>query len=201
MRTPFWVSAGGAIVVSLMLANQAWAGFDEGVAAYKRGNYVTAAHEFRLLAEQGDARVQFALAAMYDNGQGVPQDHAAAVKWHRLAAEQGNASAQLNLGTMYDKGRGVPQDDAAAAKWFRLAADQGSVTAQFNLAVMYDLGRGVPQDFVQFRKWYNLAASRFPASEKERRDTAVKNRDLVAAEMTPAQIAGAQKLAHEWRPK
>ena len=35
---------------------------------------------------------------MYDNGEGVPQDYAEAVKWYRLAAEQGDARAQYNLG-------------------------------------------------------------------------------------------------------
>ncbi len=65
----------------------AWAGFDEGVAAYERGDYVTALHEFRPLAEQGLAVAQFALGAMYAEGQGVPQDYAAAVKWYRLAAD------------------------------------------------------------------------------------------------------------------
>jgi TPR repeat protein len=59
----------------------------------------------------------------------------------------------------------------------------------------------VPQDYVQAHKWLNLAASRFPASEKENRDKAVKYRDLATAKMTPAQIAEAQKLAREWKPK
>jgi uncharacterized protein len=66
---------------------------------------------------------------------------------------------------------------------------------------MYDEGRGVPQDYVQAHKWYNLAASRFPTSAKEFRDRAVGNRDAIAAKMTPAQIAEAQKLAREWKPK
>ena len=42
---------------------------------------------------------------MYDNGKGVPQDYAEAVKWYRLAAEQGYARAQYNLGLMYDNGK------------------------------------------------------------------------------------------------
>ena len=69
-------------------------------------------------------------AVMYDEGRGVPQDDAEAVKWYRLAAEQGNAAAQYNLGVMYDKGEGVPQDDAEAVKWYRLAAEQGAAAAQ-----------------------------------------------------------------------
>ena len=44
-----------------------------------------------------------------------------------------------------------------------------------------------------------LAASRLPPGLI--RDTAVRNRDIVAAKMTPAQIAEAQRLAREWKPK
>ena len=64
---------------------------------------------------------------------------------------------------------------------------------------MYGKGLGVPQDYVQAHMWNNLAASRF--SPGERRDKAVKNRDIYAKKMTPAQITEAQKLAREWKPK
>ena len=95
---------------------------------------------------------------MYDNGQGVPQNYAEAVKWYRLAADQGDAGAQYNLGVMYDQGRGVPQNYAEAVKWYRLAADQGDAIAQYNLGVMYDKGQGVPQNYAEAVKWYRLAA-------------------------------------------
>ena len=45
------------------------AGFDEGLAAYAKGNYQTAFKEWKPLAEQGDAAAQHNLALMYDNGQ------------------------------------------------------------------------------------------------------------------------------------
>ena len=138
---------------------------------------------------------------MYDRGQGVPQNYAEAVKWYRKAADQGEALAQSTLGFMYAKGQGVPQNYAEAVRWFRKAADQGNARAQRNLGFMYANGQGVPRDYVQAHKWSNLAASRFPASDKENRDKAVKNRDIMAAKMTPAQIAEAQKLAREWKPK
>ena len=66
---------------------------------------------------------------------------------------------------------------------------------------MYAQGRGAPQNYVQAYMWFHLAASRANAVEKEQREGAVKNRDLVAAKMTPEQIAEAQKLAREWKPK
>ena len=95
---------------------------------------------------------------MYDNGQGVPQDHKEAAKWFRLAAEQGEAQAQKNLGIMYDNGRGVPQDYKEAVKWYRLAAEQGEAQAQKNLGIMYYNGRGVSQDYKEAFKWYTKAA-------------------------------------------
>ena len=95
----------------------------------------------------------------------------------------------------------MPQDYAAAVSWYRKAADQGNAKAQFNLGLMYGNGQGVPQNYVQGHMWFNLAAARFPASETENRNKAVSARANVASKMTPAQVAEAQKLAREWKPK
>jgi hypothetical protein len=46
---------------------------------------------------------------------------------------------------------------------------------------------------------FTLAAEG-PASEFEGRNKASLNRDLTARKMTPAQIAEAQRFAHEWKP-
>jgi hypothetical protein len=66
---------------------------------------------------------------------------------------------------------------------------------------MLGKGEGAPEDCVEAHKWLNLAASHFPPSMAENREKALKMRDAVAAKMTPAQIAEAQKLAREWKPK
>ncbi len=130
MITPKAKLAGLVLIAALCagftlgLTAPAWAGFDEAVAAYKRGDYATALHEWRSLAEQGVADAQTTLGFMYDKGQGVPQDHAEAVKWYRKAAEQGMAKAQVLLGSMYKNGEGVPQDYAKAVGWWRKAAEQ-----------------------------------------------------------------------------
>ncbi len=52
----------------------------------------------------------------------------------------------------------------------------------------------MPQDHVQAHMWYNLAGA-------QGLEQAVKNRDNVAERMMLAQIAEAQKLAREWKPK
>ena len=66
---------------------------------------------------------------------------------------------------------------------------------------MYYYGQGVEQDYIEAHKWLDLAASRFPASQASYRDAVVRNRDAVAAKMTPRQVAEAQKRAREWKPK
>ena len=205
MTTPKTKFAGLALIAALCggftsgLTAPGWAGFDEGVVAYNRGDYATAIREWRPLAKQGVADAQYNLGVMYRKGRGVPQDDAEAVKWYRKAAEQGHAVAPVSLGVMYVRGRGVRQDYAAALQWWRKAAEQGVAGAQNNLGVLYSDGRGVPQDYVQAHMWLTLAASRHPPGED--RDQSVKNRDHVAKRMTAAQISEAEKLAREWEPK
>jgi uncharacterized protein len=83
---------------------------------------------------------------------------------------------------LYQLGEVVPQDHSEAVKWFSRAADQGLTVAQFALGGMYAFGHGVPGDIVRAHMWLDLSAA-------------------LARKMTPAQIAEAQHLAREWKPK
>ncbi len=122
-----------ALVVSLSLAAPGLAGpFEDGKAAYERGDYVTALRLMRPLAEQGQANAQFSIGVMYAIGKGVRQDYVEAVKWFRKASEQGDAIAQNSLGSMYMNGYGVSQDYVVAHKWFNLAAARGNEPAEKN---------------------------------------------------------------------
>lgn len=207
--------------------NQAELSWDDGVAAHRKGNYATALQVFRPLAEQGDVRAQYNLGlmfekgqgipqddkeaatwymkaayqgfmhaqynlgVMYENGRGVPRDYKEAVRWHRHAAEQGYVLAQYNLGGLYMRGLGVPQDHHEAMKLFVRAAEQGESNAQNNLGAIYGNGLGVPKDYVQAQKWFYIAVANGNKG-------GIKNRDIFASMMTPAQIAEAQMLAKEW---
>src|SRR6185503_9032677 len=122
------------------------------------------------------------------------EDYATALREWRPLAEQGNVLAQYNLGLLYRKGRGVPQDDVQARKWYEKAAAQGQAKAQFNLGTLYFNGEGVPKNYQQALRWYSLAATN---GDKP----APQILNLLANQMTPAQIAEAQKLAQEWKPK
>jgi TPR repeat protein len=153
-------------------------------------------------ANQGQADAQFYVGLSYEYGPEASRDPAAALAWYRKAAAQGQAAAQSSVGLAYLVGKNVPADNTAAAMWITKAADQGDSTAQAVLANLYRNGKAVPQDYVQSHKWFNLAASRtadVPGLDPNPlRVELVKLRDKVAAKMTPAQIAEAQKLATEW---
>ncbi len=110
----------------------AFAGFQEGLNAYAKGDYKTALLEFLPPAEKGSSSAQFYLGLMYENGYGVLQDYKEAVKLYRLSAEQGNADAQNNLGVMYYNGHGILQDYLRAHMWYNIAASNGSENARKN---------------------------------------------------------------------
>ena len=85
-----------ALAVAVICAAPAWAGFEEGMAAYERGDYAATVNEWRPLAEQGDPRAQHHLGWLYIIGHGVPQNYEEAVHWFRKAAEQGDRDGGRN---------------------------------------------------------------------------------------------------------
>ena len=182
----YLLAAALAVMLALPVAAQ---DFQNGVEAFRRGDYATALREWRPLAERGNATAQHNLGVMYDRGQGVPRDYVEAVKWYRKAAVQGDAPAQLNLGLLYEKGQGVPRDYVEAVKWYRKAAVQGNQWSQHDLGSMYFHGRGVPQDFVEAYIWLTLAATLGV-------EAAHVTRARMKARMTPAEILEAERLAN-----
>ncbi len=209
------------IALSLLMGTMAgaWAqDFERGLRAHQSGDFATALGEWILLAGQGDARAQYNLGVMYENGDGVVQDYKEAVKWYRLAAEQGIAEAQTELGFFHFTGKGVVQDykeavkwyrlaavqgyaegqyrlglvvqdDKEKVKWYRLAAEQGHAGAQYNLGIMYDGGVGIVEDNVMAHMWINIAGKNGARS--------AEYRDFLTKSMTTADISKAQQLARE----
>jgi len=152
----------------------------------------------RAMADQGNPDAQTLLGQAYHEGWGLRKDFAEAAKWFRKAAEQGSPKAQGQLGLLYQTGEGVPQDFSLSVKWYRAGAEQGDVDAQWHLGVMYNTGRGVPQDFVQAHMWVNVAASRATGAQQFVLSSV---RAEIAKQMSAEQIATAQELAREWKPK
>ena len=116
--------------LAMLVAPAAWADFEDGMAAYDRGDYAAAFQAWRPLAEQGDVRAQYRLGRLYEAGDGVPRDDAAALRWFDAAGEQGDKEALVSIGIFHADGRGVPQDTFKAFMWWEIAARRGSGLAR-----------------------------------------------------------------------
>jgi S1-C subfamily serine protease len=62
---------------------------------------------------------------------------------------------------------------------------------------MYENGMGVSQDYAQAEKWYSRAASHFSESDADNRDKAAKDRDRIAAILSPSQAAPQPPIASQ----
>ena len=183
-----------------------------------------AVHWYELAAGQGLAMAEYNAGALYYAGDGIPQDIMLAGILFLRAARAGVPMAQNNLGTMYEAGIRVEQSYVEAVKWYRMAAEQcvdsalkstglcedglppinadtytqimeqALAASKYNLAGMYFKGLGVRRDYVRAYMWWHLAWSQGD-------ETASRNLNALAPYMSSDQIAEAQKLAGEWKPK
>jgi TPR repeat protein len=177
--------------------NYAYAQFNLGN-CYANGvgvakNYMEATKWYRKAAEQKYASAEYNLGLSYLKGLGVETNNIEAVKWFRKAAEQNVAPAQFNLGCCYVNGDGVPKDYSEAFKWHFKAADQGEPVAQCIVGNDYLLGFGIPKDNIEAYKWLNLSVA-------QGNQTAKSVLEFLEKQMTPEQVADAQKLTREYKP-
>jgi TPR repeat protein len=71
--------------------------WEDGMAAYNRGDYMPAIRLFRPLAEQGNAKAQNVLGVMYRKGEGVARNSVRAFLCFNRAAARGDARAKGEL--------------------------------------------------------------------------------------------------------
>ena len=215
-------------VCALLATAPARADLKDGIDAFEREDYETAAREMRPFAERGITMVQYLVGALYMYGEGVPRDYDEARKWLQLAADKDLSEAQLGLGLLYFEGLGVEQDYREAEIWYRKSAEQGHALAQVALGQIYVRGLGTPQNYETAIYWYGLAAEQGDSGSQYilglalwpglgvERDRVLAYKWLILAadqaleeaqdklvsyaeEMTSAETAEAEQLAEAWR--
>ena len=129
------------LTCAFLLPVSAWAGLDEGIAAYSAGDYATAMTEFQALADQGNMDGQYFLGFFYHNGFGVKPNQVEAIKWFQKAAEQGDPRSQYYVGIIYATGKGVPKDLAKADLWLTLSATNPKTTYRDSLYTKEEIGK------------------------------------------------------------
>ena len=196
------------LIFAMLAAGQGAAfadAFDDAMAASKRRDFASLERILLPLAESGDLRAQISIANLYVSARVWPKQWVEAAKWYRRAAEQGSAAAQQQLADMYLRRQGVPFSPEEAAKWYRRAASQGShYHSQYELSRMYAEGWGVPRDYVAAYMWLSVAIDNGYHSGRGGRWRSSGGRGelgTLARYMTAAQVAEAQKMASEWKPR
>jgi TPR repeat protein len=132
-----------SILLLMIVCNTVWAGFEKGLNAYEKGDYITALLEWTPLADAGDSQAQYNIGWMYKRGRGVPQSDTTAIGWLEKSAQGGHAGAQSTLGHVFYYGEGVERNEIIGAKWFTLAAKQGNLRARSELEYMTHHSVGV----------------------------------------------------------
>jgi TPR repeat protein len=146
------------LVILFLLSGLLYAdSFDDGMQAYKNGNYKKAARLLQKPAEQGNAEAQASLGFMYEFGEGVRKDDQKAIYWYKKAAEQGNADAEFSLGNSYLDGERVRQDCQKGIKLLTKAAKQGHIQAILSLGRMYWHGLRVRQNKSLAKEYFGKA--------------------------------------------
>ena len=177
---------------------------------------------YRRAADQGDGFAQLNLGFIYDKGLGVRRNKVLAHMWLNLAAssrhatpEQRDAARKSRDNLILMSSREIAEAQRMARQWlekhateqsetvesYRRAAEQGDAKAQYDLGVSYAQGVGAPQDYVFGYMWLNLAASSSEEMSPETRRNMQDARDKTRNKMTPAQVAGAQRMARQWLEK
>lgn len=133
--------------------------YEDGLEAYKKGEYDYAVHYWSQPEMEHDHRALFGLGRIFMDGKGVEKNYGTAIAYYNKAARRGNPSAQYNLGLAYLKGRGVKKDIEKAAAWWEEAAVAGHSKAQYNYAVLLWSGEGIPRDRTTAMNLFRIAFS------------------------------------------
>jgi hypothetical protein len=100
----------------------------------------------------------FLLAIAYQQGKGVPKDHARSLDYLMRAAKANHASAQMGLSEAYEYGFGGLQPSKAGAfHWMLIAAQQKHPQAAEHIGEFMVEGKGTPADPAGALYWFQEA--------------------------------------------
>ncbi|MFZ5624981.1 MAG: protein kinase domain-containing protein [Gemmatimonadota bacterium] len=145
-------TAGGAVGAARRAVDRSCA------ALVQRRDWSAALQRCEVEARQGNALARRYLGTMYEEGNGVVTDLAAAAQWYEQARILNDGPSMFRLGRMTERGQGVPANAERALSLYRGAADLGYTEAQVLMGDRYANGDGVTKDREAAVAWYRRAA-------------------------------------------
>lgn len=188
----------------LIISSPAFAdSFEEGKAAYQKRDWFNAIRILRPLAEQGDDRALVILGNMYNDGNGVKQDHMEALNHYKRAILKDNATAMTSIATMYAQGIGVERDFKKGYDFFVKAANLGNPAAQIMVASIYIEGHpelpDVKADPTRAYAMYRVVELNSDEPRFVRMASELSKR--LISMLDAEQVLEAEQMAKAWAPK
>jgi hypothetical protein len=134
---------------------------------------------------------------MYEFGDGVAKDDAAAFKWLTLAANAGQRVAQADLGELYFTGRGVAQDGYQGVVWSVRAGEDGAPLALFRIGREYARGLALPKDNAKAALYMAAGIAHLPPGRRPEFQPALDN---IAKLISADALSQARQNAEKWMP-
>ena len=161
-----------------------------GKQAESDGEYAIAAHIYFSAARGGNAQASFALARLYEAGNGVPKSLPEARRRYENAARVGNRDAILRLGIFAESGIGGDADAAVAQDAYRCLVAMGDAEGDFRLGELYRKGLCVTADISAALRHYRAAAKAGHAEAKAQLEKLRAAADAVEEKAVAATMRG-----------
>ncbi len=150
----------------------------------------------KMAAVKGLAQAQYNVGVFLAEGRGTAQSVPEAIKWLRQAAVKGHASARVYMATLLLQNEIQTlnnQQVTEMARWISDEALRGDKHAQYCLGLMMTKGLGLQPDASEAYSWLELAATQGVKP-------AAAQRDLLAEQLTIAQVKQARDRAVQFKP-
>jgi TPR repeat protein len=118
----------------------------------------SAAHYFKLSADQGDPDGQCFYGLCLRDGKGISPDLRAAAHYLKLSADQQNHFGQYYWAMCLLTGSGLQCDLSSAIEYFKLSAANDSADGRAVVGWMAENGIGTSADFVSAARYYEQSA-------------------------------------------
>ncbi|HSF92285.1 MAG TPA: tetratricopeptide repeat protein [Paracoccaceae bacterium] len=151
---------------------------------------------------QGKCSALITVASLYEAGDLIAPNDAAAAAWYEAAASAGNPRAMNAIARRYYGGIGVNPSTELALEWWRRAAALGSADAKGNIGMLFATGDGVDANFNEAIRWLGEAADAGNVASMQTLASLYRGelRALPAAQRDPEQAFLWTKRAYEFDP-
>ncbi|HTV28135.1 MAG TPA: TIR domain-containing protein [Xanthobacteraceae bacterium] len=176
--------------------------YELGRALQRGGKPVEAIAAYREAASKHYPAALFNLGLAYEEGNGVTQDQAEALRLLRAATAGGLFEADAEIANFYWDGEGIAADREQAVEWLRRGAADGDPFSHRRLAELHESGDGVKENLAAAVYHHAIEAHLFQSiGDADDASIAAIRRGSDARAISPEAAVRADHAAMAWQPE